>query len=439
MKSLTKFEKGQAIVLIAFAIAALFGLVALGLDGGHAFSDRRQAQNAADAAALAVARRYAQDQSTTLTEWTSIAQTTATTNGYDNNVPSRSVVVLGYRTATAAECPGFTPPPVGLVFQVDIDSYVPTWFGPVIGVSQVHNHVTSVSLSCPPYRDIAFFGNAIVALSEHDCQALKFSGSGTTTVTSTSSQGLYVHSDCYNQNGFEGTQNALYGGGSGSVVAPAVNVVGGVYNRNMFAPTYVNVQVPRIIQKYTWPKVDSEGVCPASTSDASYASSDTLNPGVYPGSNPDFRHESRFPPNNVTHLNPGIYCVDITTSLSGSAQLSGDGIAIVQRAGSIGITGGDVNVSAPLTGPLAGMLFYQPESNTEPGNVAGGGNSSYNGSIVAPGAGMTINGGSSTTGPFQTQVIANTIEITGSASLVINFDGAHQYHPPVDAVIKLLR
>lgn len=45
-------EKGQALVLILLAIAAVFGFAALAIDGGMLLLDRRNAQNAADAAAL---------------------------------------------------------------------------------------------------------------------------------------------------------------------------------------------------------------------------------------------------------------------------------------------------------------------------------------------------------------------------------------------------
>ena len=50
-----KHEKGQAIIIIAFAIVVLVGFAALAIDGGRVLSDRRHAQNAADTAAYAAA------------------------------------------------------------------------------------------------------------------------------------------------------------------------------------------------------------------------------------------------------------------------------------------------------------------------------------------------------------------------------------------------
>ncbi|HID89121.1 MAG TPA: hypothetical protein EYP52_05340 [Anaerolineae bacterium] len=52
-------ESGQAVVIVAFAMVALLLAVGLALDGGYLHASRRQAQNAADAAALAGTRLLA--------------------------------------------------------------------------------------------------------------------------------------------------------------------------------------------------------------------------------------------------------------------------------------------------------------------------------------------------------------------------------------------
>ena len=46
-------KRGQALIVIALALAGLIGILGLVVDGGNAFLDRRKAQNAADAAVLA--------------------------------------------------------------------------------------------------------------------------------------------------------------------------------------------------------------------------------------------------------------------------------------------------------------------------------------------------------------------------------------------------
>ncbi len=52
----TKSERGQAMILVAIAMVALLAMVGLALDGGKLHSNRRQMQNASDAAALAGAQ-----------------------------------------------------------------------------------------------------------------------------------------------------------------------------------------------------------------------------------------------------------------------------------------------------------------------------------------------------------------------------------------------
>lgn len=53
----TKNEKGQAIIILVIAVVALLAFAALAIDAGNAYTVRREAQNAADAGALAGARQ----------------------------------------------------------------------------------------------------------------------------------------------------------------------------------------------------------------------------------------------------------------------------------------------------------------------------------------------------------------------------------------------
>ena len=53
MNSVKQNERGQALALIALSVVVLLGFSALAIDGGMIYADRRHAQNAADASALA--------------------------------------------------------------------------------------------------------------------------------------------------------------------------------------------------------------------------------------------------------------------------------------------------------------------------------------------------------------------------------------------------
>src|SRR5260221_8627762 len=55
---IARLERGQSAVFVALLLVAMIGMLALALDGGNAFFKRRQAQNAADAGALAGGREW---------------------------------------------------------------------------------------------------------------------------------------------------------------------------------------------------------------------------------------------------------------------------------------------------------------------------------------------------------------------------------------------
>src|SRR2546428_12667398 len=54
--NLRKGKRAQSLVIVALSATALFGIIALGLDAGRLYFQRRDLQNAADAGALAGAQ-----------------------------------------------------------------------------------------------------------------------------------------------------------------------------------------------------------------------------------------------------------------------------------------------------------------------------------------------------------------------------------------------
>src|SRR2546427_9841066 len=55
-----RYQRGQAIVLIAIMLAVLVGMGALAIDGSRAYALRRDLQAAVDAAALAAGEKFQQ-------------------------------------------------------------------------------------------------------------------------------------------------------------------------------------------------------------------------------------------------------------------------------------------------------------------------------------------------------------------------------------------
>ena len=152
-----KTEKGQAVILIVFALIGLIGITALTVDGSMAYSDRRHAQNAADSAAFAGALANSKNE-----DIETAAQNIATTNGYNDNGTTNDVVI------TFVDSPNGTCPHDNAGnkdIKVEITSHINTFFAPIVGVQTLTNKVNAVTRACGMYVAPLFGGNAVVGLS----------------------------------------------------------------------------------------------------------------------------------------------------------------------------------------------------------------------------------------------------------------------------------
>ena len=150
----SKYEKGQALILIVFAIFGLVGLTGLTIDGGNVFADRRHAQNAADTAAYAAALAKVRGG-----DWQSDGLARAADNDYDNNGTSNIVQVVSPPiSGNYAGNPDY--------IQVLITSHVDTYFARVVGIEQMTNDVVAISKTKLSGIGPLFDGEAMVALKE---------------------------------------------------------------------------------------------------------------------------------------------------------------------------------------------------------------------------------------------------------------------------------
>jgi hypothetical protein len=118
-------------------------------------------------------------------------------------------------------------------------------------------------------------------------------------------------------------------------------------------------------------------------------------------------------------LSPGLFVLDQGMS---SGTVTGTGVTIY-NAGTGGLTfNGNVDVvlSAPTTGPTAGMVYYQPPSN--PGSFTkngAAGTVDLTGGFYAPAADFTFNGNL----PSITLLVAKSIRMNGGGLTVPNTGG----------------
>ena len=196
-------ERGQILMTSAILATTLLGFAALVVDVGFMSAQRRQAQNAADASALAAARVLFQGG--TLSSAQSAALEYAEANGYDN-VTDNSVEIHIPPTSGNYQS---EPNNVEVVIEEQPTSFFIHALLP--GVVDVRARgVAGFELFPEPY--------ALVVLDSSDCQAYLQQGGASLSITN---GGVMVNSDC--------AANALRKTGSGDLLVDgSIDVAGGI-------------------------------------------------------------------------------------------------------------------------------------------------------------------------------------------------------------------
>lgn len=160
-----------------------------------------------------------------------------------------------------------------------------------------------------------------------------------------------------------------------------------------------------------------------------------MSPGNFTGS---------FPGNSVKTLEPGTYCINGDFSLNGGQKLTGNGVTIVMKNGTLKWNGSsEVNLSAPTVGNYKGLLIYAPPSNSYANsnneiNIDGGANAKISGTILAQNLPCYFAG----SGQIQKaviQFICYTWGMNGNGQGEIMYDSSKFYAPIVYPTISLLQ
>ncbi|MGH7986276.1 MAG: hypothetical protein ACREQX_08330, partial [Candidatus Binataceae bacterium] len=159
----------------------------------------------------------------------------------------------------------------------------------------------------------------------------------------------------------------------------------------------------------------------------------TLSPGTYEGGIQIG--------NNVRSVtfNPGTYIIDGGgISVPGGATLSGSGVTFFLAGGAayapVILSGNSrVNLSAPVSGPFKGILFFQDRSvaagdSADDSVISGDAGSTFDGALYFPTTGLTYAGDSSAGG--YTFLIADRITVMRNAKLGNDYSSL-QDGPPI--------
>jgi hypothetical protein len=423
-------ESGQVMVFLALVFVGLMGFAALAIDGGMVFSDRRHAQNSADASSLAggsTAAYYMRMNNVNYNAFicgTSGATNTAyaaqaaaiyhaALNDYviDNDISDNHGVTV---TCEINDLGSYEDKHLDILTKLTRETT--TNFAHLIYDGPLRNEVEAVARVYPP-APLAF-GKAIIALNNSACSGnsngVIFSGSSNTTVTG----GGVWSNGCLTGNGtsFNVTVNNGGVGFSGSSTGTLTNINP--------APQYIPSELPDYSTVVSEP--DCSGLPNRTVPKSSPA---TIEAGIY--------DEIKWTGGDLT-LNPGLYCVTGSKGINiNGGSVSGNGVTIFIQTGGVTINGNvsPVDLRAPEETPdpspaIPGVLIYLANGNSNTISVTGNSTSFYLGTVYAPDGDLYFSGSSGTDPTFNTQLIGNNVEVSGGATIDINFNDDENFEQP---------
>ena len=382
-------ESGTIIASLAIMMPILLGMAGLAIDIGSWYHGKRQAQAAADAAARAGALELVR-------------------NG------SAGVILLAAKEDAAAY--GFS--------NADIDVNMPPLAGPYMGdnfavEAVIHHRTKSYFVQALFDLDVTVEARAVAKAVELDTcvWALEESDTGI-TINGTADVVL----DC---GIFANSTNtiAIDQVGSSCVTASSIRVVGG------HAGTCLD---PEPISSYPYPDPLAD-----------------LDPPYFSGC--DHNGKIKVNGGNVT-LNPGVYCKGIDVAggahvtfssgeyiikggrikVAGGSSLEGNDVVFYLTDGAGGhaeldITATTIDFSAPTSGDLEGILFFQDRSapTTTTNKITGNASVEMEGALYFPTTALDFAGTSSSVIPSP-MIVAREIRFTGTTSL-----GGNGSDPPI--------
>jgi len=370
-----RYERGQALPLIAVSFVVIFGFAALAVDVGAAQYRQRMQQTATDAAAIAGAS--ASEYSSVSSTVTAAAAADATSNGFTSD--ANNTVTVNW-PPVSGNYVGNT----GAV-QVVITSTRPNMFGGIIGqnTSRVMTTATAILTSngtAPCVYQLNPAGNFTANSAMVYAPTCGIIANGSSTYNS-------------------GTITAAMVGYAGSISVSSTTFVDASPAPSIPA-TDPCAQIPGCAYLTNNPPATS----PCNFTNLTINGTVTLNSGVYCGG-------IRSIAGSDVTFNPGLYVLTGDLTMSGAGTINGTGVTIDMESGGVTLNGnGTTTLSAPTSGNYNGVLFFQRKSNTTGPTLNSGHSGSLIGALYFPGA--TITGNSS--GDAWTLIIGSSITLNGA-------------------------
>lgn len=393
-------------VIVIFIGLFVLGFLALGIDVGYLFHQKRMAQAAADAAAVAAAEEAnAGDSSNEQT----VANAMARMNGFD---PAASVnpATVTLKTPTTGNYAGS-----GGYLEADISKPIPTFF-----LSMFNRGASTMNVSARAVAGGGLSSPTCICLEEPTGQGLTMSNNGAINATQC---GVTVDSSSSNAVGVVGsaTLNALSLGTISNTWNNSSNWSNNVNNSGQITSSTKIVAgiTTQCKPMLTVPTLPTGITCYANpvqgyTASTGYTGNYTLpvagetatgNTICYTSLNTSNAHSVTFTPGYTYYIQG-----DFTTG--GGAPITGDNLQFY--------VGGNVNftnsatatLSAPTVSGVPQTLIYAMGNTV---SIVGGTNSNLSGLVYAPNAAVTLNNGTGTT--LTMDFVAQSLNISGGAAL----------------------
>src|SRR5687767_1523095 len=434
------YRRGAILPLVAMSIVGLMGLMALAVEAGSLQRERRTAQTAADAAATSGAYEIYRLQHHDSV--TSAVHSESTRNGFTHGVDG--VTVLPNHAPATGPHAGDSQ-----FVEVRISRTVSTFFGALLGRNTVTLDVRAVA-GIPSPADACIY-----TLDPDNEKSFNVSGS---TTRLTADCGLVINSNH--------PTKAVVIESSGTLDANSLAVAGGIDQSGgtiIIDPGTTSTGVPPAVDPLAYLTVPlfcssvpvparSVACNEATTCDYTNKKVDTygvvmpLHPGIYCGG-------IEITSNGIAFLSPGLYILrggGLKVSGGVGGIINGTGVTFINTNATAANGGADkfdrfymdsqseANLSAPLSGPMQGILFFQDPAAGKPGtvyeNVIGSGsNAVFTGTLYFPtqpvelgasGSTTTVNGG----------VVAQTVKVTSGSVVNVDMTNGLAGVPPVKRV-----
>jgi len=412
MRNLLHCRRGAASFATVLALVPLIGFVALGAEAGSWYVTRQHAQNAADSAAMSSAFTFAiaaaanpaiPDAQTYVYRGKQFAAQNAFCNAGDSSYPGSQCGSLpaGISQSVQINLLASWNGVNGNFVQAIVSQQQPAYLAAVLGLSTVNIPAQAIA-QVQKAEDLCALGLG------PSSNALTIGGSSVITGNGcglmSNNTVKFNSAASFTGSGWSVNSATGCGGGHCDVSVP--------HNYNILpAANPLKVLDTASFNTRTG---NTNPSCPVQPDGWRHCTPNSGGSGAY-GSFPNVSTGDKYV------LDPGTYIFYKAAIKVTGGNLKGTGVTLVLLGdSSLKITGGTVELSAPTTNTfsssLNGVLIDDQAPNKSANNVTINGSTvSLGGTIYAPNVDVTWGGNVQNTNTTCTQVIANTLTITGNA------------------------